>query len=115
MLNPETLAAIASIVVIDLVLSGDNAVVIGMAASQLPAEQRRRAILLGAAGAIALRVMFTAMVAVLLGVPLLQLVGGLLLAWIAVKLLRPHATAHGGVKAAAGPGRRSERSSWRTS
>jgi YjbE family integral membrane protein len=101
LLNPETLAAIASIVVIDLVLSGDNAVVIGMAASQLPGEQRRRAIVLGAAGAIGLRVLFTAMVAILLGVPLLQLAGGLLLTWIAIKLLRPHAQEHGGVKAAA--------------
>src|SRR5689334_24427579 len=73
--SPETLAAIASIVVIDLVLSGDNAVVIGMAASQLRADQRRRAIVLGAAGAVALRVLFTAMVALLLGVPLLQLAG----------------------------------------
>jgi YjbE family integral membrane protein len=103
LLNPETLAAIASIVVIDLVLSGDNAVVIGMAASQLPGAQRRRAILFGAAGAIGLRVIFTAMVAMLLGIPLLQLVGGLLLAWIAVKLLRPHAVEAGGVKAAASP------------
>jgi YjbE family integral membrane protein len=103
LLNPETLAAIASIVVIDLVLSGDNAVVIGMAASQLPGEHRRRAILFGAAGAIGLRILFTAMVAVLLGVPLLQLVGGLLLTWIAIKLLRPHAPEYGGVKAAASP------------
>src|SRR5437763_4707729 len=97
LLSPETLAAVASIVVIDLVLSGDNAVVIGMAASQLPGQQRRSAILFGAAGAIGLRVMFTAIVALLLGVPLLQLFGGLLLTWIAIKLLRPHAQAHGGV------------------
>jgi YjbE family integral membrane protein len=98
--DPDRLAAIASIVIIDLVLSGDNAVVIGMAASQLPADQRRKAILFGAAGAIGLRVLFTAMVAVLLGLPLLQLGGGLLLAWIAVKLLRPHEP-EAGVKAAA--------------
>jgi YjbE family integral membrane protein len=103
LLNPDTLAAIASIVVIDLVLSGDNAVVIGMAASQLQPHQRRRAIIFGAAGAIGLRVMFTAMIAILLGVPLLQLVGGLLLTWIAIKLLRPHVQAHGGVKAATSP------------
>src|SRR4051812_43919171 len=100
--NPETLAAIASIVVIDLVLSGDNAVVIGMAASQLAPDLRRRAIVLGAAGAVGLRVLFTAMVALLLGVPLLQMAGGLLLAWIAVKLLRPHPAEHG-VKVAASP------------
>jgi YjbE family integral membrane protein len=103
LLDPETLAAIASIVIIDLVLSGDNAVVIGMAANQLPGDQRRKAILFGAAGAIGLRVLFTAMVAVLLGVPLLQLGGGLLLAWIAVKLLRPHEPEAGDVKAAGSP------------
>lgn len=89
-LNGPLLAQVASIVVIDLVLSGDNAVVIGMAANQLPVHQRRRAIILGAAAAIGLRVLFTAMVAVLLNVPLLQLAGGLVLAWIAVKLMRPH-------------------------
>lgn len=99
-LNPETLAAIASIIVIDLVLSGDNAVVIGMAANQLPSDQRRKAIFFGAAGAIGLRVLFTALVAFLMGVPLLQLGGGLLLTWIAVKLLRPQAAAHANVPAA---------------
>jgi YjbE family integral membrane protein len=102
-LNAETLAAIASIVVIDLVLSGDNAVVIGMAASQLPSNQRRRAIVLGAAGAIGLRILFTATVALLLGIPLLQLLGGVLLTWIAIKLLRPHGSEHESVKAAKGP------------
>jgi YjbE family integral membrane protein len=102
-LNAETLAAIASIVVIDLVLSGDNAVVIGMAASQLKPHQRKRAIFFGAAGAIGLRVLFTAMIAYLLGVPLLQLIGGVLLLWIAVKLLKPQPIAHGGVKVAASP------------
>ena len=102
LLDSETLAAIASIVVIDLVLSGDNAVVIGMAAGQLPGEQRRRAILFGAAGAIGLRVLFTAMAAVLLGLPLLQLGGGLLLSWIAIKLLRPHGPERG-VEAATSP------------
>jgi YjbE family integral membrane protein len=102
-LDTATLAAIGSIVVIDLVLSGDNAVVIGMAASQLREDQRRKAVILGAAAAIGLRVLFTALAAVLLGVPLLQLIGGLMLAWIALKLLRPHATGHGGVKVAASP------------
>lgn len=80
--------AILSIVVIDLVLSGDNAVVIGMASRRLSPVQRRRAIVLGAAGAIGLRVAFTALAAVLLGIPLLQAVGGAMLAWIAFRLLR---------------------------
>ncbi len=94
------LGAVFSIVVIDLVLSGDNAVVIGMAARRLPPKQQRQAIIFGAAGAIGLRVFFTFMVAILLGVPLLQAVGGLLLIWIAFKLLRQeeheHAVKEGG-------------------
>ena len=84
----ELLRAVLSIVVIDLVLSGDNAVVIGMAARRLSAEQRRRAILFGAGGAIVLRVLFTALAALLLGVPLIQAAGGVLLIWIAYSLLR---------------------------
>lgn len=84
----DLIKAILSIVVIDLVLSGDNAVVIGMAARLLPPGQRKRAIVFGAVGAIGLRVLFTALVALLLGVPLLQAIGGVLLLWIAFKLLR---------------------------
>jgi YjbE family integral membrane protein len=84
----DLLKALLSIVVIDLVLSGDNAVVIGMAARLLPPEQRRRAIVLGGVGAVGLRVIFTALVAMLLGIPLLQACGGALLAWIAFKVLR---------------------------
>jgi YjbE family integral membrane protein len=84
----DLIRAILSIVVIDLVLSGDNAVVIGMASRRLPPSQRRKAIILGAVGAIGLRVTFTAMIALLLGIPLLQAFGGLLLVWIAFKLLR---------------------------
>ena len=84
----DLIRAVFSIVVIDLVLSGDNAVVIGMASRRLPVDQRRRAIVLGAIGAIGLRVGFTAMVALLLGIPLLQAVGGAVLIWIAFKLLR---------------------------
>ena len=84
----DLIRAILSIVVIDLVLSGDNAVVIGMASRRLPPEQRRKAIIFGAVGAIGLRVTFTAMVAILLGIPLLQAIGGVMLVWIAFKLLR---------------------------
>ena len=101
-MDADLIKAILSIVVIDLVLSGDNAVVIGMAASRLEGQARRRAILFGAAGAVALRVAFTAVVAVLLGVPFLQLFGGVLLVWIAFKLVRPHKEEHGEVKAASG-------------
>lgn len=85
----HVLSALVSIVVLDLVLSGDNAVVIGMAARRLSERNRRRAIILGGAGAIGLRIVFTAAAALLLGVPYLQAVGGVLLLWIAYKLIRP--------------------------
>ncbi len=88
--SAETLTAVLSIVVIDLVLSGDNAVVIGMAARRLSPENRRKAIIFGGAGAIGLRILFTALATVLLGIPGLQAIGGLLLFYIAFKLIRPH-------------------------
>src|SRR5215467_152703 len=75
------------IVIIDLVLSGDNAVVIGMAAHRLPATQRRMAILFGGIAATTMRVVLTAIAALLLQIPGLQVVGGALLIWIAFKLL----------------------------
>ena len=82
------LASVLSIVVINIVLSGDNALVIGMASHQLLPRQRRWAIILGGAGAIVLRIMFTAVAVLLLGVPFLEGIGGLVLAWIAYRLLR---------------------------
>lgn len=93
----DNLAAILSIVVIDLVLSGDNAVVIGMAARNLSSENRRKAIILGGAGAIGLRILFTALATVLLGIQGLQAIGAILLIYIAFKLLRPHDDAHSNV------------------
>jgi YjbE family integral membrane protein len=90
----EFFGAILSIVVIDLVLSGDNAVVIGMAARSLSPENRRRAILFGGAGAVGLRILFTALAVFLLQVPYLKAAGGLLLLYIAYKLLRPHSENH---------------------
>ncbi len=83
------IGALISIIIIDLVLSGDNAVVIGMAASRLPAEQRRKAIIWGGAGAVGLRMFFTVLAALLLDVPLLQAIGAFLLLYIAFKLLKP--------------------------
>jgi YjbE family integral membrane protein len=82
-----TLAAIAKIVAIDVVLSGDNAVVIAMASRALPSHLQRKAIFWGGAGAIGLRVVITALVAYLLRVPFLQLLGGVFLLWVAFKLL----------------------------
>ena len=87
--NADLLTAIVSLVVINLVLSGDNAVVIGLAAHRLPSAVRRRAIIWGSAGAIALRVVFTALAAYLLRVALLKLLGGIVLIWIAYRLLKP--------------------------
>jgi YjbE family integral membrane protein len=85
----DTLGAILSIVIIDLVLSGDNAVVIGMAARRLSPENRRKAVIFGGAGAIGLRIIFTLMAAMLLEIPYLHFIGGLLLVYISWKLVRP--------------------------
>jgi len=79
-------SALASIVLIDLILAGDNAVVIALAVRSLPREHRRRGILLGAAAAVLLRVVATFFVAQLLRAPYVKLFGGLLIGWIAVKL-----------------------------
>jgi YjbE family integral membrane protein len=96
----DFLANLVRIVIIDLALSGDNAVVIGMAAHRLPPKQRRTAIVIGGAAAIALRVILTIVAAFLLLVPGLQLVGGLLLIWIGFRLLEQEEESHEGVKIA---------------
>jgi YjbE family integral membrane protein len=96
----ESLTAVLSIVVINLVLSGDNAVIIGMASRTLSQENRRKAIIYGGAGAVGLRILFTALAAkALLGIPYLQAIGGALLVYIAYKLLRPQVD-HGAIKEA---------------
>ncbi len=74
---------------INLLLSGDNAVVIGMAVRGLPANLKRQAILIGGVGAIVMRVILTAVAALLLQVPLLEVVGGILLAWVTYDMLIP--------------------------
>ncbi len=84
----ELVAAILSIIMIDLVLSGDNAVVIALAARDLTPGQQKQAIFWGVGGAIILRVLITAVAVVLLRIPFLKLAGGVLLVWIAIKLLR---------------------------
>src|SRR5215216_164882 len=78
----EALAAAISIILINLVLSGDNAVVIGMAAHRLPQRQRRAAILFGSGAAIVLRVALTAVATFLLKLAWIRLVGGSMLLWI---------------------------------
>lgn len=87
LMHLEYLAKIAQIIVIDVVLSGDNAVVIAMAAHRLPLYQRKRAILWGGGIAIFLRIVFTLIMAFLLMVPGVRLMGGIVLVWIACKLL----------------------------
>jgi YjbE family integral membrane protein len=94
------LYSIARIVLIDLVLSGDNAVVIGMAAHRLPQQQRRFAIMFGGGAAIVLRIILTGIAALLLKVSGLQLAGGLLLVWIGFKLLKQEEEDTGEMKAA---------------
>jgi YjbE family integral membrane protein len=80
------LTALFQVIAIDLVLAGDNAIVIGMAAAGLPDHQRRKAILVGIIAATVLRIGFATVTAYLLGIVGLQLLGGLLLAWVCWKM-----------------------------
>jgi YjbE family integral membrane protein len=81
--------ALGQIIWINVLLSGDNAVVIALACRTLPPKQRFWGIMLGAGAAVLLRVFFTIIIAQIMAVPFLKLVGGLLLLWIAVKLIVP--------------------------
>ena len=83
----EFFSALLAIIVIDLVLAGDNAIVIGLAARNLPKENQKKVIFWGTFGAIAIRSLMTLAVVWLLKIPGLLLVGGLFLVWIAYKLL----------------------------
>ena len=87
--SPEALTALFQVIMIDLVLAGDNAIVIGLAAAGLPADQRRKAILIGIGAATALRIVFalTTTQLLLLG-PGLLVAGGLLLLWVCWKMWR---------------------------
>ncbi len=85
--SPEFWSALAAIVVIDLVLAGDNAIVIALAARNLPKALQRRAVIWGTFGAVAVRASLTLAVLWLLEIPGLMLAGGVLLAWIAYRLL----------------------------
>lgn len=86
--SPEFFSALLAIIVIDLVLAGDNAIVIAMAAKNLPAHLQKKAIIWGAVGAIAVRSAMTLVVVYLLNIPGLMLIGGMLLVWIAYRLLK---------------------------
>ncbi|WP_262271138.1 MULTISPECIES: TerC family protein [Microvirga] len=86
-LFPQVLKLLG-IIWINVILSGDNAVVIALACRGLPEDKRRIGMILGAGVAVGLRIVFTVLVAALLATPFLKIVGGLLLLWIAVKLLK---------------------------
>jgi len=86
--EPAALAAFGQVLMIDLVLAGDNAIVVGALAAGLPPEQRKKVILIGIGAALALRIIFALMVSVLLGVVGLIFAGGLLLLWVAYKFWR---------------------------
>lgn len=85
--SPEYMSALFSIIIIDLVLAGDNAIVIGLAARTLPKNQQKKVIIWGTFGAILIRIIATLAVVWLLKIPGLLLIGGVLLVWIAYKLL----------------------------
>ena len=86
--DPAALAAFGSVLMIDLVLAGDNAIVVGALAAGLPAEQRRKVILIGIGAALVLRIFFALIVTWLMGVVGLIFAGGLLLLWVSWKFWR---------------------------
>jgi YjbE family integral membrane protein len=103
MTDPTTLAfwiAVLQIIAIDILLGGDNAVVIALACRKLPEAQRKKGIFWGVAGAIGLRIVLIFFALQLLAVPWLKIVGALLLLWIGIKLLQPEEEGHGDVAAA---------------
>lgn len=91
--------SLLQIIWIDLLLSGDNAVVIALACRSLPENRRRLGIWLGAGAAVGLRIAFALVVTFLLGVPYLKVIGGLLLLWIAIKLAKGEEEAHNEIEA----------------
>ena len=85
-ITPEQLTVLTQIILIDLVLAGDNAIIIGMVASKFPLEQRKKIIFWGVGGAVLLRIIFTLLTAYLLQITGLRLLGGLLLLYVIYKL-----------------------------
>jgi YjbE family integral membrane protein len=92
--TPAGLAALGQVIMIDLVLAGDNAIVIGLAAAGLPAAQRNKAILLGILAATGLRIVFASVTVQLLAIVGLLLAGGILLLWVCWKMWRELRTPH---------------------
>ncbi|RZL68673.1 MAG: TerC family protein [Variovorax sp.] len=99
-MTPEFWVAVGQIIMIDILLGGDNAVVIALACRKLPPAMRTKGIIWGTAGAIVLRVILIFFALTLLAIPFLKLAGAALLIWIGVKLLAPdHDDAHGNIAA----------------
>lgn len=93
--SPAFWVALGQIILIDILLGGDNAVVIALACRKLPPAQRTKGIIWGTAGAIILRVILIFFAMTLLALPMLKFVGALLLVWIGVKLIAPDEDGHG--------------------
>ena len=104
LLTPEAVTAFFEILMIDVVLAGDNAIVVGALAAGLPSEQRKKVILIGVLAALVLRVIFALLVSQLLQIVGLILAGGLLLLWVAFKMWRElrHSAANPGSPEVAG-------------
>ena len=94
--QPAALAAFGQVLMIDLVLAGDNAIVVGALAAGLPAEQRRKVILIGIGAALVLRIFFALIVTWLMGIVGLIFAGGLLLLWVSWRFWRELRIGHGG-------------------
>ena len=93
--SPQFWVAVLQIVAIDIVLGGDNAVVIALACRKLPEKQRNQGIFWGVFGAIGLRVVLIFFALTLLAIPFLKIVGAIMLLWIGIKLLQPEADGNG--------------------
>jgi YjbE family integral membrane protein len=93
--SPEFWIALMQIIGVNIVLSGDNAVVIALAARSLPAEQQKRAVAWGSGAAVVMRIVLTVVAVELLRLPYLKIVGAALLFWIAIQLLIPEEEEHG--------------------
>lgn len=101
--DPQFWAGLIEIIVVNLLLSGDNAVVIALASRSLPPAQRRVAVIGGSLGAVVLRIVFTFVIAWLMTIPFLKVLGGALLVWIGAQMMVPGDDGEGGgIKAHAG-------------
>jgi len=96
--NPGFWIAVLQIIAIDILLGGDNAIVIALACRRLPEAQRKQGIFWGVVGAIGLRVILIFFALQLLAIPFLKIVGGLLLLWIGIKLLQPEEEVHDSIE-----------------